>query len=88
MGTSIMIYSRENILSELKKICGELFGLKAELITTESKIYEDLDLDSIDAIDLIVQLQNYTNKKFEPSEFKKVQTIGDIVEIIFAKMSA
>lgn len=82
-----MKYSKETIFTELKKIIHKLFEIDQQQITLESRLYEDLDLDSIDAVDLIVHLQAFTNKKFQPTEFKTVKTIGDVVEILYVKLS-
>jgi acyl carrier protein len=78
--------SKENIFIELKKLLHELFELNPDDITLESKLYEELDLDSIDAVDLIVHLQTLTNKKFNPEEFKSVRTIADVVDVIHAEL--
>jgi acyl carrier protein len=53
---------------------------RPEKITVEARLFEDLDLDSIDAVDLIVKLQEYTGKKIAPTEFKTVRTVGDVVD--------
>jgi len=60
----------------------EEFDIDAADILPEAKIYEDLDIDSIDAIDLIVRLKEITGKKIPPERFKEVRTIGDIVEVL------
>lgn len=83
-----MNYSKEEIFSQLQTIIHKLFELESQQITLESRLYEDLDLDSIDAVDLIVHLQSFTNKKFQPTEFKAVKTIGDIVAVVHAKLLA
>lgn len=82
-----MEHSREEIFAELKKILQELFELDPEKITLDSKLYEELDLDSIDAVDLIVHLQNITKRKFNPEEFKSVKTISDVVEVIYFELA-
>lgn len=82
-----MQQSKEEILQGLKSIMGELFEVDEKNLTLETRLYEDLDLDSIDAVDLIVHLQSFTNKKFKPTEFKAVKTIGDVVEIIYAELA-
>jgi acyl carrier protein len=79
--------SKEKIFAELKKIIQELFEIDPQQIKLDTKLYQDLDLDSIDAIDLIVHLQSITKKKFEPEEFKSVITIADIVDIIYLELS-
>lgn len=78
---------KQKILNELKNILQELFELDPKEITLESRLYEDLDLDSIDAIDLIVHLQSITKKKFKPEEFKAVKTIADVVDVIHTELS-
>jgi len=50
-------------------------------------LFDDLDLDSIDAVDLVVKLQEYTGRKIAPAEFKSVRTIGDVVEKVYAQLS-
>jgi acyl carrier protein len=74
--------SKQQIHHELKNIFSELFELDPQSISLEARLYEDLDLDSIDAVDLIVYLQSKTDKQFKPEEFKSVKTVGDIVNII------
>ncbi len=82
-----MKHSREEIFNELRKIMHELFEIDPQQITLESRLYEVLDLDSIDAVDLIVHLQKLTNRKFKPEEFKSVRTVSDIVEVIYLELS-
>lgn len=58
------------------------FEIQISKITLESKLYEDLDLDSIDAIDLIVKLQEMTKEKIAPEKFKAARTINDVVDVV------
>jgi acyl carrier protein len=51
-------------------------------VTLESHLYEDLDLDSIDAVDLVIKLKEITGKMANPEEFKSVRTVGDVVSVI------
>lgn len=74
--------SREDIFNELKKLMNELFELPEDEIKLESKFYDDLNLDSIDAIDLIGQLQAILGERVNPEDFKTVMTVGDVVQII------
>lgn len=62
----------------------ELFDTPAEKITPEARLYEDLDIDSIDAIDLIVKMRQITKKKVEPEMFKSVRTVADVVAALKA----
>ncbi|MCQ8889879.1 acyl carrier protein [Pseudoalteromonas carrageenovora] len=58
------------------------FEIDAEDISLEANLYEDLDLDSIDAVDLVVKLREITGKKIEPDAFKQVRTVQDVVSEI------
>jgi len=74
--------TRDEIYSELKLILIELFEIEPELITLESNLYEDLDIDSIDAVDLIVQLREIIGQKIDPEIFKKIRTLDDIIDAV------
>ena len=60
----------------------ELFEIPPEKVKPETKLYEELDLDSIDAIDLVVQLQTLTGKRVNPEDFKNVRTVNDVLDCI------
>jgi acyl carrier protein len=79
--------SKSDIAGVLSKYLQDLFDLPAEKITLGARLFDDLDLDSIDAVDLVVKLQEYTGRKISPSEFKSVRTIGDVVDRIYAKVN-
>lgn len=68
--------------SGLRTLLAEEFDIDPAAVIPDANIYEDLDVDSIDAIDLIVRLKEVTGKKVPPERFKEVRTIGDIVEVL------
>jgi len=72
--------TREEILAKLAEYLEEMFEVPPEKITLEAKLFEELDLDSIDAVDLVVKLQELTGKKIKPDQFKTVRTVGDVVD--------
>lgn len=72
--------SKVNIESQLQRYLVEMFEVSPERITRDARLFEDLDLDSIDAVDLIVKLQELTGRKFKPEEFKSVRTVGDLID--------
>ncbi len=80
--------SREDILSTLSALFAELFEIDPASVTLEAKLYEDLDVDSIDAVDLVVRLKELTGKKIEPEEFKSVRTVEDVVDAVEAMLGA
>lgn len=55
------------------------FEIDPQDISLKANLYQDLDLDSIDAVDLVVKLREITGKKIEPDAFKQVRTVQDIV---------
>ncbi len=70
------------IFEALSDILEDLFEVPRTDITLEASLYEDLDLDSIDAVDLVIKLQEVTGAKVKPDEFKAVRTVGDVVESV------
>lgn len=74
--------SREQIQSKLIEILAEMFELEPADIRADSELYDELDIDSIDAVDLIVRLKEITGKKVEPEEFKEIRTVSDVVDAI------
>ena len=80
----LMNYSRDQVFEQLQRVMVELFELEEASITPEARLYEDLDIDSIDAVDLLIELKKITGKTIEPQQFKHVATIEDIVTIVSA----
>lgn len=74
--------SREQIFAELKRELSSLFELPQDKIGMKSHLYDDLDLDSIDAVDLVVRLQELTKKRLKPEQFKAVRTVEDVVDAV------
>lgn len=77
-------YTKEEIFAEVKNILMEELEVPENAINLDANLFEDLDLDSIDAVDIAVRMQKFTNKKLSPEEFKKIRTINDIVEAVYA----
>jgi acyl carrier protein len=59
-----------------------MFELEAEDIKPEANLADDLDIDSIDAVDLIVRLKELTGKKVGPEDFKEIRTVDDVISAI------
>jgi acyl carrier protein len=72
--------TRDEIFTTLSGYLQEMFEVPADQVTLEAKLFEDLDLDSIDAVDLVVRLQDLTGKKISPEAFKTVRTVSDVVD--------
>ena len=76
-------YSKEEIYEKIKTTLIDDFEISESLIKPEARMFEDLDFDSIDAIDLAVRLQRYTDKKLPAEKFKSIRTIQDIVDAVY-----
>ncbi|WP_296278111.1 acyl carrier protein [uncultured Acinetobacter sp.] len=74
--------TQEQILEKLREWMEELFEIEPEEIQLDSNLYSDLDVDSIDAIDLVVKIKELTGKQVQPEDFKSVRTIQDVVTVI------
>jgi acyl carrier protein len=71
--------NHDEILNEVRDALVELTELDKASIQGDTTLFEELDLDSIDAVDLVVKLQNLTEKKIQPEEFKQIRTVNDVV---------
>jgi len=79
--------NKEEILEGLRDMMVELFEFDREDIQLESHVVNDLDLDSIDAIDMAVQLQEITGCKVDESEMRSIRTVSDIVDMVYALLN-
>ena len=70
------------IYEEVSALLIKLFEVDAQAIQPEARLYEDLELASLDAVDMIVHLQKKTGKKIKPEEFKAVRTVQDVVDAV------
>jgi acyl carrier protein len=74
--------TRQEIFDDVSRELQSLFEIPPEQITWDARLEEDLDLDSIDAVDLVVRLQEITKKRIQPEQFKSVHTVEDIVDAV------
>ena len=75
-------YTKEEIFDKLKSILADDFEIEPEKLVPDANLFEDLELDSIDAVDLAVKLQEFTEKKISPENFKQIKTIDDVVTAV------
>lgn len=74
--------TREEIYAVLRSAIVELFELEPEQVTLDAHLYQDLEIDSIDAVDLIDYIKRKTGKKLAAEDFKTVRTVGDVVDAV------
>ena len=75
--------NKQDIFERLQAILIETFEIEPERIEPQARLYEDLDIDSIDAVDLIVKLKPLFGKKLQPEAFKAVRTLQDVVDALY-----
>lgn len=75
-----MKLSEQEIFEELRKILVQKFELKEEQVTLDANLFRDLGLDSIDAVDLAIRVQDLTGKRIERDDFQNVRTVRDVVK--------
>ena len=80
--------SREAILVTLRDALVELFELEPERVTPTANLYTDLEIDSIDAIDLIDHIKRQTGYKLAAEDFRTVRTVQDVVDAVWQKVQA
>ena len=76
------MYTRAEVSKKITSTLSDLFEVDPEAVSESSLLYEDLDIDSIDAIDLIIELKSFTGLVIDPDNFKSVKTIEDVINIV------
>ena len=74
---------KQEIFDRIKNALVEEFDMDASKLVPEARLYEDLELDSIDAVDLIVKLKSLLPTNIDPEVFKTVRTVQDVVDAIY-----
>lgn len=74
--------SDEEVLEQIRESLAELFDLEPERIQLETRLSEDLEIDSIDSVDLLDRLKRRTGCKFAAEDFRTVRTVGDLVAVV------
>jgi acyl carrier protein len=74
--------TRDEILTHVRSVLSELFEIDPARVTPEATLYADLEVDSIDAVDLLDRVRRLTGKKVSGDDFRTVRTVGDLVGVI------
>lgn len=82
LATSLMKHTEEEIFAHTRKVMVELFELEENTLVPTARLYDDLDIDSIDAVDLLIELKKFVGTSISPQHFKEAETLQDIVDII------
>ncbi len=80
--------TKTELFDRIVRILNDSFEIEPERIKPEARLYEDLDIDSIDAVDLIVQLKPLLGRNLQPEAFKTVRTVQDVVDVVHGLLPA
>ena len=75
--------TKDDILKKIQDILSDQFEIDSGAVTPSAKLYDDLELDSIDAVDLLVKMKEFIPGKVDPEMFKKAVTVQDVVELLY-----
>jgi acyl carrier protein len=74
--------SQAEILRQIQAIMKELFELPPERVQPEAKLVDDLELDSLDALDLAVKVEESTGHAFDEAKLRSLRTIQDVIDAL------
>jgi acyl carrier protein len=74
--------TKDDIFARIVSILHDTFDIDAASVTPQARLYDDLEIDSIDAVDLIVQLKPLVGQRLQPDAFKSVRTVQDVVDAL------
>lgn len=80
--------NRDEIIRNVSEMMAETFELEPERITLDARLYEDLELDSIDALDMVVKLQELIHRRVDEQELRGLRTVSDVVDMVSAAAPA
>ena len=83
----IPIPTREDVFERIVEVLSDSFEIEKSKIKPESTLYEELDLDSIDAIDIFTQLREMTGRRPDPAEARNVRTVDQLIDFVFAEIA-
>ena len=75
--------TKDELYTKIKNILVDEFEVDEKSVTLEANLVQDLDLDSIDFIDLVVKTKEFIPGKIDPEVFKSVRTMNDVVETLY-----
>lgn len=87
MSTLNSAMSKEQLYDWMVDMLHDMFEIDKADITPQANLYTDLDIDSIDAVDIVVKLNQLTGKRIQPDVFRSVRTVTDVVDVLAALLA-
>ena len=76
------IHTDDEILERVRATLVELFEIEPDAITPQARLFDDLEMDSIDVVDLMDQVRRFTGRKVTPEDFRSVRTVADLMTVV------
>ena len=77
--------SKEELFGKIQEVLESDFEIEKDNVKMDSKLFEDLDLDSIDAVDLLSKIKQYMpGKQIDPEMFKNAKTVENVIDLLIA----
>ena len=74
--------THDEIFARVAAVLDQTFEIDPARITLDARLYDDLDIDSIDAVDLLVKMKPLLSRPLQPEQFKSVRTVRDVVQAL------
>ena len=74
---------KAEVIEKINHTFIENFEIEPERLTKETKLFEDLELDSLDAVDMIVHMEQNLGIKVDIQKFSTVRTLDDVYKMAY-----
>ena len=80
-----MALTREEVLERIRAHLSEELGIDASIIEEDSRFKDDLEADSLDLVELVVELEDRYGIRMAEDQAERVKTVGDAVDFVLAQ---